>query len=173
MESRSRIKGSCASRIQRPLTGVAGHARRRGAARDRRGRRPGRAPLFGILRRHHPQQEHAARPITTPPCGSSPGSTGTRSARSPTSSRCMSPPISRRSARILRSRRSSSTSPPSACCSTGWSPARSSPPIRPMRSAGRSMSSRPARPRCSPANRPASSWTASTRQPWSACAIGR
>ena len=30
------------------------------AARDRRGRRPSRAPFFGILRRHHPQQEHAA-----------------------------------------------------------------------------------------------------------------
>ena len=40
------------------------------------------------------------------------------------SSRSMSPPISGRSARILKSRPSSSTWPRSACCSTGWSSAR-------------------------------------------------
>ena len=33
--------------------------RHAGGARDRRGRRPDRAPLFRIVRRHHPQQEHA------------------------------------------------------------------------------------------------------------------
>jgi hypothetical protein len=38
---------------------------------------------------------------------------------------------------------------------------------------GRSTSSRRARQRCSPENRPASSLTASTRQPWSACVTGR
>jgi hypothetical protein len=59
------------------------------------------------------------------------------------------------------------------CCSTGSSPARSLPPIRRTRSVVQSISSRPARPRCSPENRPASSSTASTPQPWSACVTGR
>ena len=40
------------------------------------------------------------------------------------------------------------------------------------RCAVQSTSSKPARPRCSPANRPASFWTASTRQPWSASRSG-
>jgi site-specific recombinase XerC len=43
----------------------------------------------------------------------------------------------------------------------------------PMRSAVRSTSSRRARPRCSPENRPAISLTVSTRQPCSGCATGR
>ena len=44
-------------------------------------------------------------------------------------------PTLRRLAEVSRNRRSSNTWPPSACCSTGWSPARSSPPIRRAQSA--------------------------------------
>ena len=48
-----------------------------------------------------------------------------------------------------RRRRSSSSSPRSGCCSTGWSRARSCRTTRPLLCAGRSMSSRSARRRCS------------------------
>ena len=60
MESDSANQRPLVPAEPRPLTGVAGRRRHRRAARDRRRRRPGRAPLPGILRRHHPQQEHAA-----------------------------------------------------------------------------------------------------------------
>ena len=127
---------------QRPLTGVAGHhgivvPRVIAAAGDQAARRF--LEFFAAtIRNKNTRQGLLPRRCAR----SSPGSTGTRSARSPTSSRCMWLPISRRSARTSRSRRSSSTWPPSACCSTGWSPARSLPPTRPTRSAVRSMSSR-------------------------------
>ena len=72
MELDSRITDSCASRI--PAAEKRRRSpRHRGAARDRRGRRSRGAPLSGILRRHHPQQEHAASLSTTPSCGSLPG----------------------------------------------------------------------------------------------------
>jgi hypothetical protein len=50
---------------------------------------------------------------------------------------------------------------------------RSSQQIRRIQSAGRSMSSKPARPPCSMPNRRARCWTASTSPAWSGCAIVR
>ena len=55
-------------------------------------------------------------------------------------------------AKTFGDRRSSNISPPYACCSTGWSPARSSPRTRHTRCAVPSTWSRPARRWCSPAN---------------------
>jgi hypothetical protein len=69
-----------------------------------------------------PRRSATATPgwlITGPSARSSPGSTGTTSATSPISNRCTSPPISRRCRRRPPSRPSTSTSPRSACCSTG------------------------------------------------------
>jgi hypothetical protein len=75
--------------------------------------------------------------------------------------------------RGLGSRPSSSTSPRSACCSIGSSSARWSQPIRRMRCAGRSTSSRPARPRRSRPTKPVSCSTPSISAPLLVCATGR
>ena len=56
---------------------------------------------------------------------SSPGANGPASAPCPRSSRCTSPPGSRASRAAIPPLPSSSIWRPSACCSTGWSPARS------------------------------------------------
>ena len=64
--------------VESPSPVLARHARHCGAARDRRRRRPGGAPLSGILRRHDPQQEHPHGVFSCLPCGSSPGATSTR-----------------------------------------------------------------------------------------------
>ena len=117
--------------------------------------------LLGVLHRPHPEPEHPPRlPLGRPALrrmvraprprlgpGRADGGRGLRRAAPPERS---------------RRRASSSISRRCGCSSTGSSSARSCPSTPRARSAVPSMSSRPARPRCSPPRRPGRSSTTST-----------
>ena len=92
----------------------------------RRCRRPCRAPLPRILRRHHPQQEHPHGLLPGRRARSSPGANSTSIGElADIEPLHVAAYIEALQQRLSRSRRSSSTWPRSACCSTGWSSARS------------------------------------------------